>query len=48
PPHGWHFPIRLRPNHKPRNPCFKIACFVYSEQVGVNRQELGKKGEIPY
>ena len=32
---GWHLQIRLIPSQPPlNNPYFRIACLVYSEQVG--------------
>jgi len=41
--------IRFADNFEPFiKPCFKIACLVYSEQVGVKRQEAGNRGEMPY
>ncbi len=44
---GWQRQIRLTPIQLPRTvPYFSTACTVYSEQVGVNRQEGGKKGDI--
>ncbi len=44
---GWHLIRRLNPIHMPLTaPCFSTACIAYSEQVGVNLQLGGKKGEM--
>jgi len=43
PEKGWQTSSLFNPLNPPfKNPYFKIACFVYSEQLGSKRQLAGK------
>ena len=45
----YHLKILLIDNQHPvKGPCFIIACFPYSEQVGENLHFGGNKGEITF
>lgn len=43
---GWHFNIRRNARKSPyTTPCLATASMAYWEQVGINRQEGGNRGE---
>ena len=47
PPQGLHLKMRQIASPRPlTGPCFMMACFAYSLQVGVNLQEGPNRGDM--